>query len=362
MPHAEPTHSTPGAIRGRGAAENPPNRFERLSIELEPEALVDDDGQPIATRTIFLRDDTQSIISYNSSPDIPFDASVNPYRGCEHGCAYCYARPTHEYAGFSAGIDFESRILVKERAPELLRAELSRKSWKPQVINMSGVTDCYQPIERRLQLTRGCLAVLAEFRNPCVMITKNHLVTRDIDHLSELARRGAAAVALSITTLDPELAKKLEPRASPPSRRLAAIRELSSAGIPTMVFMAPVIPGLNDHELPAVLSAAAEAGAAEASYTTLRLPGAVAPIFEQWLDLHAPGSKDKVLGRIRELRGGKLNDPQFGSRMRGDGFYAEQIKSLFVLACRKAGFKGKRWSNLSTADFRVPTNQLTFDW
>ena len=351
-------------MKARGANTNPPNRFERLSVELEPGALLDDDGNPLPLRTQFLRDDAQSIITFNNSPDIPFGAGVSPYRGCEHGCAYCFARPYHEYLGFSAGLDFESKIMVKERAAELLRAELSRKSWSPQPIAMSGVTDVYQPVERRLGLTRACLAVLAEFRNPVAIITKNHLVTRDADLLGELAKYRAANVSISLTTLDGELAKVLEPRASTPTRRLAAIAELRAAGVPVHVLTAPIIPGLNDHEIPALLDAAAKAGAVGAGYTILRLPLAVAPIFEAWLEEHRPGHKDKVLGRIRELRGGKLNDPNFGSRMRGEGPLAEQIKALFTVARRKAGLDGptvgmnRTTLELSSASFRVPTNQL----
>jgi len=351
-------------IRGRGAAANPTGRFERLAIELEPEALVDEDGEPIQPTTVFLRDDSQSVLTYNDSPDIPFSAGLNPYRGCEHGCAYCYARPTHEYAGFSAGLDFESRILVKERAPELLRAELSRKGWKPQVIGMSGVTDCYQPVERRLQITRRCLGVLAEFRNPVTVISKNHLITRDIDHFQELARYNAIAAAVSVTTLDVELTKILEPRASPPSRRLAAIRELRAAGIPVMAMMAPIIPGLNDHEMPDVFAAVAEAGAYDVGIVPLRLPGAVAPLFEAWVDRHVPGMKEKILGRIRDMRGGRLNDPRFGTRMQGEGFFADQIRNLYEVSRRKAGFKGEEGEGramLSTAAFRVPTAQMTLD-
>ena len=347
----------------RGAATNPPNRFERLSIDFEPGAFVDDDGEPLPMRTIFYRDDAQSIITFNDSPDIPFRAGVSPYRGCEHGCAYCYARPSHEYLGFSAGLDFESKIMVKERAPELLRAELSKKSWKPQPIAMSGITDVYQPVERRLALTRRCLEVFAEFRQPVGIVTKNHLIARDIDLLAELAKWNAASVCISLTTLDAELAKVLEPRASRPSRRLAAISELSAAGIPVRVLTAPIIPGLNDHEIPALLDAAAKAGARGAGYTIVRLPHGVAPLFEAWLERHVPGQKDKVLGRIRELRGGKLNEGRFGARMRGEGPLAEQIKALFTLAKRKAGLDGRLTgmdeSELSTAAFRVPTAQLS---
>jgi DNA repair photolyase len=266
----------------------------------------------------------------------------------------CYARPTHEYLGFSAGLDFESKILVKEDAPELLRRELSSARWKPQVLAISGVTDPYQPIERRLQLTRRCLQVLAEFRNPVVIITKNHLVTRDIDVLKELARYEAARVFLSITTLDGNLARIMEPRASHPTRRLAAIEALSQAGVQTGVLVAPVIPGLTDHELPSIIAAAAQAGARSTGYVTVRLPHGVGPLFEQWLSQHFPDRKDKVLHRIRAIRGGKLNDPNFGSRMRGEGIFAAQIEALFALACRKAGLEG-RGPPLSTAAFRVPS-------
>ncbi|MDB6153607.1 MAG: Radical [Chthoniobacteraceae bacterium] len=344
----QPHQHAPG---GRGAAANPKNRFEKLEYVPDPEE------ETAAIRTQFLRDDSQSIIAWNESPDIPFRAGLNPYRGCEHGCAYCFARPTHEYLGFSAGLDFESKIVVKERAPELLRAEFLKKSWEPQVVAMSGVTDCYQPIERKLELTRRCLAVFLEFRNPVAVITKNHLVTRDIDLLSELARHHAVAVNISITTLDADLAKVLEPRASPPSRRLAAIEALHRAGVPVRVMMAPVIPGLTDHEMPALLAAAAQAGACEACYVPLRLPLAVAPLFEQWLERHAPGHKGKVLNRVRDMRGGKLYDAQFGTRMRGEGFLADQMRNLFILAKRKAGFSGAS-AGLSRAGFQAPGSQL----
>jgi DNA repair photolyase len=341
---------------GRGAVYNPKNRFERLEYVATLED-GSDEATSAAPRTIFLRDDSQTILSWNDSPDVSFNAGVNPYRGCEHGCAYCFARPTHEYLGFSAGLDFESKIVVKPNAPELLRAALSKKSWKPQVIAMSGVTDCYQPIERRLQLTRRCLAVLAEFRNPVALITKNHLITRDIDILREMAAHRTVVANVSITTLDGELAKVLEPRASPPSRRLAAIAELHAADIPVRVMMAPVIPGLTDHEMPALLSAAARAGACGASYVALRLPWAVAPLFEAWLERYAPGHKEKVLNRIRDMRGGKLYDARWGKRSLGEGFFAEQMGALFELARRKAGLTGDV-PELSTTAFRVPTEQL----
>ncbi|MFQ5913423.1 MAG: PA0069 family radical SAM protein [Nitrospinota bacterium] len=340
-------------IRGRGAAENPQNRFESLRYDwdLDPAEPLDPEDPAPATR--FLKDPSRSIIAYNQSPDVGFDASLNPYRGCEHGCIYCYARPAHEYLGFSAGLDFETKILVKEDAPALLRKALSSPLWKPQAVALSGVTDPYQPAERRLALTRKCLEVLAEFRNPVVVITKNHLVTRDIDLLGHLAECEAVAVFLSVTTLNENLRRLMEPRASPPLRRLAAIEALVRAGAPAGVLVAPVIPALTDHELPSILQAAAGAGAQFAGYVPLRLPHGVSRLFEQWLDRHFPAKKDKVLNRIRAIRGGRLNDPRFSHRMRGEGVFAEQIENLFSVACRKAGILGRR-PGLSTGSFRRP--------
>ena len=340
----------------RGAINNPRNRFEHLAIELDDE-FADEARNP---RTQFLRDDTQTLISYTDSPDIGFRASVNPYRGCEHGCAYCYARPYHEYLGFSPGLDFETRIMVKLSAPELLRRELSSPKWQPQVLAMSGVTDCYQPIERKLQITRRCLEVLAEFRNPVAIVTKNHLVTRDLDILENLASVRAANVNLSITTLNAELARRLEPRASLPRHRLQAIERLSAANIPVRVLIAPVIPGLNDHEIPAILSAARAAGAQDAGYVLLRLPHGVKEIFSDWLATHLPGARNKILDRIRATRGGTLNDPRFGTRMRGEGSEAEAIQRLFEVAVAREGLK-KEPMSLSIGQFRNPCGeQLEF--
>lgn len=345
--------------RGRGAASNPPNRFAKISLERDPDWNSEEDPAP---RTQFLRDLSQTIISCNDSPDIPYNASLNPYRGCEHGCSYCYARNSHEFLGFSAGLDFETKIVVKEQAPELLRRELSSPKWKPQTLAMSGVTDCYQPVERRLQLTRKCLAVLAEFRNPVTIITKNYLVTRDLDLLGELAASRAAAVCLSINSLDSELARKLEPRAASPKMRLAAVEALARAGVPVGVLVAPVIPALNDHEIPSVLAAAKAAGAGWAGTEILRLPLTVAPIFEQWLEQNVHGKKEKILNRIRAIRGGKLNDPRFGSRMSGEGIFAEQISQMFHVARRKAGL-AEDGPELSTAAFRRPEGaQLGLDF
>jgi DNA repair photolyase len=334
----------------RGAANNPPNRFERIVLEPDPDWAEDDVPLP---RTQFFRDHSCSILSYNDSPDIPYEASVNPYRGCEHGCIYCYARPFHEYLGFSAGLDFESRIMVKADAPALLRAELSSPRWQPKTIALSGVTDPYQPVERKLKLTRGCLEVLAEFRNPVCIATKNSLVTRDLDLLGELARHQAVSATLSITTLDPALRRVLEPRTAPPASRLDTLTALAKAGVPAGVLVAPVIPGLTDHELPRILRAAAEAGARYASYVVLRLPHAVAGMFEDWLATHCPTKREKVLNRIRAMRDGELNDARFGTRMRGEGWQAEQVNRLFHVACRRAGLP-EEGPTLSTAFFRRP--------
>jgi DNA repair photolyase len=351
MPH----ESAP--IRGRGTAGNPANRFEPLVYE--PDREHDDTDAP-GPKTQFFRDTSRSIIVYNDSPDVGFSASINPYRGCEHGCVYCYARPTHEYLGFSAGLDFETKIMGKEDAPELLRKELTSPRWKPQVLAVSGVTDAYQPIERRLQLTRRCLDVLLEFRNPVGIVTKNQLVTRDLDLLGELAKLHAAVVFLSVTTLDADLAGKMEPRTSRPRARLEAMQALTAAGVPVGVLVAPVIPGLNDHEIPAILEASAKAGARFAGFVVLRLPFGLGPLFEDWLTRHYPERKDKVLGRIRELRGGKLNDAHFGSRMRGEGRMAELIKNVFQMGCRQAGIVG-RGPELSTDAFRRPGERSLFD-
>jgi DNA repair photolyase len=494
---------------GRGAGENPPNRFDRLHLEPDPEyAQADPDDPDVPSpRTELYRDTSRTAIAYNQSPDVGFEASVNPYRGCEHGCIYClwedtpvlladgssrriadltpgdeiigtvkrgarresvsttvlahwrsekpvvrvvladgtvllassdhrfltergwkyvlpaaegsrpclttrdrlrgvgsrgdsamadsavvtavdlrvvsirplgktlpmcdiqtgtgdfiangvishncYARPTHEYLGLSSGLDFETKIFVKEDAPRLLRRELMAESWRPQVIAVSGVTDAYQPVERRLGITRKCLEVLAEFRNPLVIITKSRLVTRDIDVLRELAKYQACAVMVSVTTLRPEVQRVLEPRASSPSARLEAIRELAAAGIPVGVLTAPVIPGLTDHEIPAILDAAAAAGARRAGYVMLRLPFAVKSLFESWLERHFPERKSKILNRIRDMRGGKLNDPRFGSRMEGEGVFAEETAALFRIASRKARLDEKP-APLSTEHFRRP--------
>jgi len=340
--------------RGRGALSNPENRFSTEARERDADADLD----APSPRTALLDDRTREIIAWNDSPDVGFRASVNPYRGCEHGCIYCYARPLHEYLGFSAGLDFETKIVVKRDAPALLRAALARADWTPQVVALSGATDAFQPIERKLELTRACLGVFAEFRNPVAVITKNHLVTRDIDHLAALAEHGAAAVVLSITTLNPELARAMEPRASRPQRRLQAVRELRAAGIPVGVNLAPIVPGLTDEEIPALVEASRDAGAQFINLLMLRLPHGVKDLFAQWLTAYAPARKDKVLARIRDVRGQQLNDARFGLRLSGEGLYAAQIQALFDSACRRAGLS-RALPRFSIDAFRRPNAQLS---
>ena len=369
----------PDKFVGRGAALRPANRFERVRLvpseddEADASAGTDhavaDTGNEMATgraapldadtpvpprlKTQFLADESQSILASNDSPDVGFRWSVNPYRGCEHGCAYCYARPTHEYLGFDAGLDFETRIMVKHRAPDLLRLALARPSWRGELIAFSGVTDCYQPAEREYRLTRGCLEVCAAASQAVTIVTKNALVARDIDLLAPLAARNVASVNISLTTLDADLARQLEPRTSPPSKRLAAIRELTAAGIRVCALLAPIIPGLNDEEIPAILAASRDAGATSASYVLLRLPLAVEPIFRDWLERHVPDKRARVEARIRDTRGGKLSDSQFGRRHRGQGVYAEQIAATFKVFAHKLGL-GRGMTALDESQFTPP--------
>lgn len=351
-------------IKGRGSSGNTPNRFEKARFEAEAQdwdnySLDDDKEEKPLLRTEFLRDTSRTIINENKSPDVGFTFSINPYRGCEHGCAYCYARPTHEYLGFSAGLDFESKIFVKHEAPQLLRQELMKKSWQGETISLSGNTDCYQPIERKLKLTRRCLDVLLEFRNPVGLISKNHLITRDIDLFKEFSAFGGVVVYLSITTLDDDLCADLEPRTSRPRARLQAIKELADNGIPVGVNVAPVIPGLTDHEMPQILKAAAQAGARWAGYTPVRLPLAVTPIFSEWLEVYRPLKKEKVLSLIRSMRDGKLNDANFGSRMRGTGAIAENLRQMFKISTQREGLNQEDFQ-LSKKQFRRPGDQLAW--
>ena len=344
--------STYQKIKGRGSFSNPANRFDKIDF-IPDEEFYKDETKP---KTEFFKDTAKTIIAYNSSPDINFEASINPYRGCEHGCVYCYARPNHEHLGLSAGLDFETKIFVKENAPELLKKELSSKKWKPQTIAMSGVTDCYQPCEKHFEITRRCLEILNEFSNPVGIVTKNHMVTRDIDILKELAEINAAVVMISITTLDSTLARLMEPRTSQTELRLKAIKQLTENGIPVGVLVAPVIPGLTDHEIPQIIEKSVEAGAKYAGYVMLRLPFGVKDIFTNWLEQHYPGKKSKVLNRVKSVRDGKLYVPEFFNRQKGEGIFAEQVAKMFEIACRKNGIDKNR-VNLSTDKFNNPYKQ-----
>ncbi len=321
----------------RGVPVNPPNRFDPREVVYDGDWLDTEPETPLP-QTQFLPDHSRTVLSHNESPDVAFNLSVNPYRGCEHGCAYCYARPTHEYFGLSAGLDFETRIFVKYRAAALLTTELQRQGYRPEPIALSGNTDPYQPIERKLQLTRKILTVLRDFRHPVMIITKNALVTRDTDILSEMARYQLVRIFFSINTLDTRLCGKLEPRTSRPERRLEAIRRLAEAGIPVGVLLAPIIPALMDHEIPQILEAAYQAGARFASYIVLRLPHGVKDILTDWLQTHYPERAFKVLQRLRELRGGQLYRSEFGERMLGQGIYARQIEQLFRTTYHRLGY------------------------
>jgi DNA repair photolyase len=356
---AKPTAGLPA--RGRGAATlNPQNRFEKLSLHVLGEHLEErrhadgGSGSSLCVRTIALRDRSRSIINrVADSPDIGFNWTINPYRGCEHGCIYCYARPTHEYLGFSSGLDFETKIMVKENAAEMLRRELASRQWRGEPIVLSGVTDCYQPLEAKLRITRSILQVCREFNQPVSIITKNRLVTRDVGILRDLAQVNAARVCISVTSLDAQLARKMEPRASSPRDRLKAVRELRDAGIPVAVMTAPIIPGLNDREIPALLQAAKDAGAQSAGWVMMRLPHQLKTLFLEWLQREYPQKAGRVEHLIREVRGGELSDPRFGTRMRGEGATARIIKRLFDVHARRLGLS-KDLPPLSPASFRRP--------
>jgi DNA repair photolyase len=342
--------------KGRGSHLNPPNRFGGL-YHVQDLEQVENDEEYLASLgrppTEYIPDKTRSVVSQNDSPDVGFRYSVNPYRGCSHGCAYCYARPTHEYLGLNAGLDFETKILVKHEAPELLRDFLSRDEWQPESIALSGVTDPYQPAERQFRITRGCIEVALEARQPISIITKNALVVRDLDLFQEMAKRNLVHVNVSITTLSSDLARTMEPRTSVPEARLRAVSELAQAGVPVRVLVAPIIPGLNDSEIPMILKASKEAGATDASYILVRLPWTVRPVFLEWLARTHPTQKDRIEGRIRAVREGKLNDPEFGGRMTGKGEIADRIRDLFHVFQKKYGID----SNLppyNCEDFRPP--------
>ncbi len=345
---------------GRGAGFNPPNRFEEISVELPAEDIAqyfDIPSESTRVTTKFYADRSKSILAKNDSPDVGFTYSLNPYRGCEHGCIYCYARPSHEYLGFSAGLDFESKILVKNDAAALLKDALLDERWLVQTVHLSGDTDCYQPVERKLHLTRDCLSVFLQLRHPVTIITKNALIQRDIDVLEELAALNLVYVTISVTTLDQDLARSMEPRTSPPKKRLETIEFLTSHGIPVSVNAAPVIPGLNDVEIPSILKAASERGATGAGYLIVRLPYAVKDLFFDWLKREHPEKASKIESRIRSVRGGKLTEFEFGVRMSGRGKIAETIKQLFTSSCERYGLNKTR-TELRTDLFTRNRQQL----
>jgi len=321
---------------GRGATSNPAGRFETHDRAAEDDGWPQDDPLPVL-RTELAFERPRRIISRNDSPDISFDRSVNPYRGCEHGCIYCYARPSHAFLGLSAGLDFETRLTAKSEAPQALRRELSRRGYRPAPIAFGTNTDAYQPVERTQGIMRRCLEVMEEFRHPVTIATKGSLIERDVDILARLAADGLAQVGVSVTTLDPALARKLEPRVPAPARRLQTIRRLSEAGIPVRVMVSPVVPALTDHEVEAILQAAAEQGAMAASWVMLRLPREVAPLFAAWLDAHVPDRAARVMGRVRETQGGRDYDPAFGQRLRGQGVHAALIARRFAVAMARNG-------------------------
>ena len=343
--------------RGRGAASNPANQFDRLHYTEDPAELEEHELRQV--KTTFLEDTSRTVLAKNNSPDIPFTFGINPYRGCEHGCIYCYARPSHEYLGFSAGLDFETRIVVKKNIASLLKKELLKKSWEPQTIALSGNTDPYQPAERHFKLTRSCLEVLAWHRNPVGIVTKNYLVTRDLDVLEELAAYNLVNVSISITSLKPEITGVMEPRTSRPMRRLKAIEQLAQRGIPVGVMVAPVVPGLTDEEMPEIIKAAADHGALWAHYVMLRLPGAVKDLFVEWLENEFPDRKQRVINRLTDLRGDSLTDKRFGVRMRGEGKWADIVKQLHKNTVARLGINLPR-PPLSTHHFRRTGQQDLF--
>lgn len=343
-----------GPVKGRGAPSNVEGRYESAIREAFDDGWAREEDSPRRLETEITREIAKSIIARNESPDVPFEQSINPYRGCEHGCVYCYARPSHAYLGLSPGLDFETRIFAKTNAAELLRKELSAPGYRCSVISLGANTDPYQPAERELRITRSILEVLAEFKNPFTIVTKNALVERDIDLIAAMAGLNLARVFVSVTNLDPELARRLEPRASAPYRRLEAIRRLTGAGVPCGVLVAPIIPFLNDGDMESILEAAKEAGASWAGYIVLRLPHELKGLFKDWLAEHYPLRAERIMARIRDLRGGRENDPRFGARMEGSGEYAELIRVRFERACRKLGLESGGRTELDTGAFRVP--------
>ncbi len=338
---------------GRGALSNPPGRFDLNRLAPVDDGWYLEDG-PDSIATTLEPEQAREIITTNDSPDIPFEQSINPYRGCSHGCTYCYARPSHAYMGLSPGLDFESRLFYKENAAALLEKQLAQKSYVCKPITLGANTDPYQPAERSMRVTRSILEVFSRTRHPVTVVTKGALVLRDLDLLTDLARDGLASVAVSVTSLDVELKRTLEPRAASPAARLRAVKELNAAGVPTGVLVAPVIPALNDHEMEAILEAAAAAGAPWAGYVLLRLPYEIKDLFREWLAEHYPQRAAHVMSVIQNLRGGRDNDPRFGTRMRGTGPFAELLRNRFRIACRRLNLNVSRREPLTTTLFRAP--------
>jgi len=344
----------PTRIKGRGAASNPEGRFESAKLEAFDDGWEREQEAAPHPATTVTDEHARSIISRNDSPDIPFEQSINPYRGCEHGCIYCYARPSHAYLNLSPGLDFETKLFAKTNAVELLRTELAKSSYRVSPINLGANTDPYQPIERRYQITRQLLQVMLECRHPVTVITKNALIERDLDVLAALARENLVYAFVSITSLDNKLSAKLEPRASAPHRRIAALQALSDAGVPCGVMVAPIIPMLTDRWMEQILEQARAAGARMAGYTILRLPWELKDLVREWLELHFPERAEHVLSLVRQMRGGRDNDPRFGSRMRGEGEFAELIRQRFMLTTKRLGFGCGRDVQLDSAKFTPP--------
>jgi DNA repair photolyase len=348
----------PAPLKGRGAVTNLQGRYEKDARECVDDGWLHtsddgDDGVP-PLRTQVFEERAKSILTHNNSPDIPFSVSLNPYRGCEHGCIYCFARPTHSYLGLSPGLDFESRIYAKVNAGELLQKEIARPSYKPEPIALGVNTDAYQPVERDWKLTRRVIEILHDCGHPFAAITKSSLIERDIDLLAPMAERGQVIAAITITTLDADIARTLEPRAATPLRRLRTIRTLAEAGIPVGVSIAPVIPFVTEPDMERVLEACAEAGATSASYIVLRLPWEVAPLFKDWLAAHFPDRADRVMGRVRDMRGGKDYDSDFAKRMKGEGLWADMLKQRFSNAARRLGLNARQRGILDMSEFKRP--------
>ncbi|HEV7714339.1 MAG TPA: PA0069 family radical SAM protein [Steroidobacteraceae bacterium] len=340
-------------LKGRGALSNPQGRFDRTGLEAVDDGWYQEEA-PDSVATSVQPDRARGVISTNDSPDIGFDQSINPYRGCEHGCIYCYARPSHSYMGLSPGIDFETKLFYKADAATVLESELARPRYVCKPIMLGANTDPYQPVERRLEVTRSILKVLADCHHPVTIVTKGVLIARDLDILTTMAREQLVSVAVSLTTLDAETKRTLEPRAASPQARLKTIRMLADAGVPVRVMVAPVVPAITDHETESILGAAAAAGAVAASYVLLRLPYEVKDLFREWLAQHYPERAQHVMSLVRDARGGRDNDPNFGTRMRGTGAYAELIRARFKVASRKLGLNAERSRALDTTLFRPP--------